>query len=57
MVDPTARAVTWPAIAAHHTWIEGQLDESVTVATIAQRLRDDHGVPVSESTVRRYISA
>ncbi|WP_255029075.1 hypothetical protein [Rhodococcus sp. GA1] len=57
VVDPTARAVTWPAIAAHHTWIEGQLDESVTVATIAQRLRDDHGVPVSESTVRRYISA
>lgn len=39
VVDPTARAVTWPAIAAHHTWIEGQLDESVTVATIAQRPR------------------
>jgi hypothetical protein len=28
----------------------------VTVATIAQRLRDDHGVDVSESTVRRYIA-
>jgi transposase len=28
----------------------------VTVATIAQRLRDDHGVDVSESTVRRYIT-
>ncbi|MCD2115118.1 IS21 family transposase [Rhodococcus rhodochrous] len=56
VVDPTARAVTWPAIAAHDNWIENQLDESVTVATIAQRLRDDHGVPVSESTVRRYIA-
>lgn len=29
----------------------------VTVATIAQRLRDDRGVDVSESTVRRYIAA
>lgn len=56
VVDPTARAVTWPAIAAHDNWIENQLDGSVTVATIAQRLRDDHGVPVSESTVRRYIA-
>ena len=28
----------------------------VTVATIAQRLRDDHHVDVSESTVRRYIT-
>ncbi|MBS1696420.1 MAG: hypothetical protein JST91_29905 [Actinobacteria bacterium] len=27
----------------------------VTVATIAQRLRDDQGVDVSESTVRHYI--
>jgi transposase len=28
----------------------------LTVATIAQRLRDDHSVEVSESTVRRYIA-
>ena len=28
----------------------------MTVATIAQRLRDDHHVEVSESTVRRYIA-
>ena len=55
--DPAARAVTWPAIAAHHDWIDGQLTASVTVATIAQRLRDDHGVAVSESTVRRYVAA
>ena len=55
--DPAARAVTWPAIAAHHDWIDGQLKASVTVATIAQRLRDDHGVAVSESTVRRYVAA
>lgn len=55
--DPAARAVTWPAIAAHHDWIDAQLTASVTVATIAQRLRDDHEVAVSESTVRRYVAA
>jgi len=56
VVDPAARAVTRPVIAEHHEWIDGQLDASVTVATIAQRLRDDRGVPVSESSVRRYVT-
>ena len=56
LVDPAARALTWPQIAAHHQWIADQLKVPVTVATIAQRLRDDHGVDVSESTVRRYIA-
>ncbi len=57
LVDPTVRALTWPQIAVHHQWIAEQLKAPVTVATIAQRLRDDHGVEVSESTVRRYIAA
>ena len=48
--------MTWPQIAAHHQWIADQLAVPVTVATIAQRLRDDHQVEVSESTVRRYIA-
>jgi transposase len=56
LVDPAARALTWSLIAAHHQWIDDQLKVPVTVATIAQRLRDDHGVEVSESTVRRYIA-
>lgn len=56
LVDPTVRALRWPQIAVHHAWIENQLDVPVTVATIAQRLRDDHQVEVSESTVRRYIA-
>ena len=56
LVDPAARALSWPLIAAHHQWIDDQLKAPVTVATIAQRLRDDHGVEVSESTVRRYIA-
>ncbi|WUA05699.1 IS21 family transposase [Nocardia sp. NBC_01377] len=33
------------------------LGHKVTVATIAQRLRDDHGLDVSESSVRRWITA
>lgn len=56
LVDPAARALSWSVIAAHREWIDGQLKVPVTVATIAQRLRDDHGVEVSESTVRRYIA-
>lgn len=57
LVDPAARAIRWEHIAPHHRWITDQLDVPVTVATIAQRLRDDHHVEVSESTVRRYIAA
>jgi transposase len=56
LVDPVARALTWSLIATHHQWITDQLKVPVTVATIAQRLRDDHHVEVSESTVRRYIA-
>jgi transposase len=48
--------LTWPQIAVHHQWIADQLAVPVTVATIAQRLRDDHQVEVSESTVRRYVA-
>lgn len=56
LIDPSARALTWDQIAVHHEWIAEQLHVPVTVATIAQRLRDDRGVEVSESTVRRYIA-
>lgn len=48
--DPGARASTWPLIEPHHDRIKGWLDAEVTVATIAQRLRDDHQVAVSESS-------
>jgi hypothetical protein len=56
LADPSARALTWTQIADHHDWITQQLKVPVTVATIAQRLRDGHQVEVSESTVRRYIA-
>lgn len=56
LVDPSLRALTWEQIGVHREWIGEQLEVPVTVATIAQRLRDDRGVDVSESTVRRYIA-
>jgi transposase len=54
--DPAARASTWPLIAPHCDRIKDWLDAEVTVATIAQRLRDDHDVAASESSVRRWIA-
>ncbi len=54
--DPGARASTWPLIEPHRERIKGWLDADVTVATIAQRLRDEHAVSASESSVRRWIA-
>ena len=54
LVDRAIRQPTWPAIEPHRARIEGWLGE-VTVATIHQRLRDDHGLAVSESSLRRFI--
>ncbi|TDK86603.1 IS21 family transposase [Mycobacterium paragordonae] len=54
--DPGLRAHTWPLIAAYRDQIKVWLDADVTVATIAQRLRDDHQLAASESSVRRWIA-
>jgi transposase len=54
--DPGVRAVTWPLIEPHRGRVKAWLDDDVTVATIAQRLRDDHELGVSESSVRRWIA-
>ena len=54
--DPAARSLTWPLIAPHYDRIKAWLDADVTVATIAQRLRDEHEVAASESSVRRWIA-
>ena len=56
LCDPAARASTWPLIAPHRDRIKAWLDAEVTVATIAQRLRDEHEVAASESSVRRWIA-
>ena len=56
MADRTKRLSTWADIEPHRERIEGWLGE-VTISTIHQRLRDDHGLSVSESSLRRYLSA
>jgi hypothetical protein len=56
MEDRSRRQPTWPEIDPHRERIKGWLGE-VTVATIHQRLRDDHGLGVSESSLRRFIWA
>lgn len=56
LVDPEARATTWPELEAHREQI-GKWMGAVTVATMHQRLRDDEGVKASESSLRRFIWA
>jgi hypothetical protein len=55
--DPGLRATTWPGIEVHRERIRDWLKAEVSAATVAQRLRDEHGVAASESSVRRWISA
>ena len=56
LVDRSVRQSTWPDIAIHHEQIEAWLGQ-VHVSTIHQRLRDDHGLGASESSLRRYIAS
>ncbi|MDA8310855.1 MAG: hypothetical protein M0Z46_09620 [Actinomycetota bacterium] len=52
--DRSLRQPTWPAIAVHHNTIKDLIGK-VHVTTIHQRLRDDCGLEISESSLRRYI--
>ncbi|MGH9277015.1 MAG: IS21 family transposase [Acidimicrobiales bacterium] len=56
LVDRSVRQRTWPQIEPHRERIKAWLG-TVTVATIHQRLRDDHGLQASESSLRRFIWA
>lgn len=56
LVDRSSRQKTWPEIAEHHELIKGWLGD-VHISTVHQRLRDDHGLSASESSLRRYIEA
>ena len=56
LVDHRVRQSTWPAIEPHHEQIASWLG-SVHITTIHQRLRDDHGLVASESSLRRYVAA
>ena len=57
VADPGLQASTWPCIELHRERISDWLKAEVSAATVAQRLRDEHGVASSESSVRRWISA
>ncbi len=52
--DPRARSSVHGRIAAHHDYIEKHL-ETNTLSTIHQRLRDERGLSVSRSSLRRYV--
>ncbi len=56
LVDRARRQSSWPEIEAHRDQIKRWLG-TVTVSTIHQRLRDDLGLGVSESSLRRFIWA
>jgi len=56
LVDRSLRRTSWPEIEPHHERIGAWLG-TVTIATIHQRLRDEQGLAVSESSLRRYIEA
>jgi transposase len=57
LADTRLRQVTWPAIEPHHEYVREQLRAGVTVTTIHQRLRDEHGLAVSIASFRRYVAA
>ncbi len=55
LVDAKLRSLTYPEINGHRDRIESWLDDEVTVSTIHQRLRDEHGLQAGLSSVRRYV--
>ena len=56
LVDPRARSLTHPVIAPHRALIATMIKTN-TVTTVHQRLRDEHGLAVSLTSLRRYVWA
>jgi transposase len=56
LVDTRLRQSSWPAIEPFHDTIR-ELMAQVTLSTVHQRLRDEHGLAVSLSSLRRYVTA
>jgi len=54
LTDPRARSSVHGEIAHFHDYIKEHLPET-TLATIHQRLRDEHGLTVSIASLRRYV--
>jgi transposase len=55
LVDARIRSLTYPEVNSHRERIKDWLDAEVTVSTIHQRLRDDHGLEAGVTSVRRYV--
>jgi transposase len=56
LIEGKVRSSSWPAIVVHHDRIADWLAAEVSLATVHQRLRDEHGLTVSESSLRRYVA-
>ena len=56
LVDARVRSRTFPVINDHHDRIKTML-ETNTVATVHQRLRDEHGLDVGITAFRTYVAA
>ncbi|KPI08743.1 hypothetical protein OV450_8540 [Actinobacteria bacterium OV450] len=54
--DRRQRQLTWPEFDRHRDYIKGLLGQ-VTISTIHQRLRDEHGVQASRVSLRRWLDA
>src|SRR5688572_17676409 len=54
LVDARARSSTWPVLEAQRELI-GKMLETNTLATVHQRLRDEHDLKVSVTSLRRYV--
>lgn len=54
LVDARARSSTWPVLEARRELI-GKMLETNTLATVHQRLRDEHDLKVSVTSLRRYV--
>lgn len=54
LVDAKARSLTYPVINEHRERIEAMLKTN-TVTTVHQRLRDEHGLAASITSLRRYV--
>jgi hypothetical protein len=57
LADTRVRQATGPAIEPHRAYIVEQRRWGVTMATIHQRLRDEHGLACSASSLRRWAAA
>jgi len=56
LTDTRLRQSSWPAIERFHEFVREQVG-TVTISTVHQRLRDEHGLTVSLSSLRRYVAA